>query len=89
MCELLKLAQCLFLILFVAIKGLSSVDARFEFAVGRRAPKWSMPGTPVVTHYDFGVQHMLLTGLLHVDGQPVVVTLLTYLKAMISNNTLV
>ncbi len=76
----------------VIILELSFATARFQFVLDKdRSGTWSFPKSPVVTHYDFGVQHIVLTGVLHVEGKPIVVTLLTYLKAMIQpfNNTLV
>ncbi len=51
---------------------------------------WSLPTSPVWTPSDFGVQHISLSGMLHVGNKPTIVTLLTFLKASLAaNNTVV
>ncbi len=58
----------------------------------KRTEGWTWPKSPVLTHYDFGLHHIMLTGVVHVDWppQPVTITLLTFLKASkAANNTVV
>ncbi len=51
---------------------------------------WSWPKFPVWTPRDLGLQHITLTGVLHVGDKPTIVTLLTFLKASLAaNNTVV
>lgn len=83
------LLHCWLLLSFVHLTHIA--HARFYFIDDElRDSSWAWPKSPVLTHYHFGVQHLLVPGVLQVNNQPTTVLLLTYLKASLaSNNTVV
>ncbi len=51
---------------------------------------WTFPKSPVLNHYQFGVQHLIIPGVFDVDGEQRPVLLLVYLKACLAaNNSMV
>lgn len=65
------------------------VDGRLSLAIKhdnqkeQQEPKdqgLMLPRSPLITHYQMGVQHIELTGVLQVNATAIVVTILTFLK---------